>query len=304
MKLRYYTLDVFTDQIFGGNQLAVFPEAGVLTDRQMQLIAGELNLSETVFVTESKNPECINRLRIFTPRCELPFAGHPTVGAAFLLAKIGAIYLESGDTRVVFEEGVGQVPVEIRSRNGQPGYTQLTTAVRPQLGNDVPGREIVASMLSLAVGDIVSDEHAIQTASCGVPYLLVELNSLADVARAKLNYLVWKQYLQQTEAAAIYLYAREAILPSSHLHARCFAPGLGIFEDAATGSAASALAGALAMRSSKSDAEFRWIVEQGFELKRPSFLEVQAVKRNGNVMTVKVGGSSVIVAEGLMTVPE
>lgn len=303
MKLRYYTLDVFTDQVFGGNPLAVFPEANALDSHQMQLIARELNLSETVFVTDSKNPDCMNRLRIFTPQRELPFAGHPTVGAAFLLAQIGAIYLESGDTRVVFEESVGQVPVEIRSRHGKPVYTQLTTAVRPQVDNDVPGREVVASMLGLDESDISEESFAIQMASCGVPFLLVQLNTLSAVARAQLNLLVWQQHLQESWASAVYLYAREAVLPSSHIHARCFAPAMGVMEDAATGSAATALAGALALRSEKRDADFRWIIEQGFEIKRPSFLETQVVKRNSNVMTVKVGGASVMVLEGVINVP-
>jgi len=303
MKLRYYTLDVFTDQIFGGNPLAVFPEAGALDEHQMQLIARELNLSETVFVTETKNPECMNRLRIFTPQRELPFAGHPTVGSAFLLAQIGLIYLESGDTRVVFEEGVGQVPVEIRSRNGRPVYTQLTTAVRPQVENNVPGREVMASMLGIAETDIHESPLAVQAASCGVPFLLVQLNSLAAVSRCQLNYLVWKQYLQDAWAPSIYVYVQEAVLPSSHIHARCFAPAMGVQEDAATGSAATALAGALALRSEKTDVEFRWIIEQGFEMKRPSFLETQVVKRNSNVMTVKVGGASVMVSEGVINIP-
>lgn len=304
MKLRFHTLDVFTDQVFGGNPLAVFPEANGLTKHQMQLIAREFNLSETVFVVDSENPECINRLRIFTPTQEVPFAGHPTVGTAFLLAEIGAIYLESGETTVVFEEGVGQVPVEVRSRHGKPMYTQLTTAVKAQYHDDVPSRDIVAKVLNIDESEFAESECAIQAVSCGFPYLLVELKNMNAVARAQLNRLAWQDHLSSAWASSICFFAREAVLPSSHIHARVFAPGFGVDEDAATGSAASALASSLASQRDSLDASYKWIIEQGFEMKRPSFIETRVEKRNGHVVSVKVGGASVTVSSGEMVVPD
>ena len=303
MKYRFHTVDVFTDQIFGGNPLAVFPEADGLSQRQMQIIAREFNLSETVFVQRPRRPDCMNRLRIFTPHTELPFAGHPTLGAAFLLAELGAIYLESDETRVVFEEGMGQVHISLRARAGRVCFTRLSLQITPEQGAQPPGRERLAEILSLAESDFADTPQAVQALGCGLPYLLVNVKNRQAVSRARLDPQAWQRHLADFWAPNIYLYTHDALLPGSQLRARMFAPALGVAEDPATGSAAAALGMALARQDSLPSGRWNWVVEQGFELGRPSFIEVQVDKRHGDIHKVHVGGRCVQVAQGVMEVP-
>ena len=153
----FYTADVFTGEMFGGNQLAVFPTAGGLDTPLMQAIARELNLPETVFVFPPDDPARTTRLRIFTPRTELPFAGHPTLGAAFVLASIGEVALDGSSTSVVFEEGVGPISVTIRAEGGRPTYCTLTVARLPEFGPPPPPVDEIAAVLSLHPDDIRVD---------------------------------------------------------------------------------------------------------------------------------------------------
>lgn len=300
MNYRYFTLDVFTDRIFGGNPLAVFPAADGLSSRQMQLIAREFNLSETVFICTSRYAECKNRLRIFSPKTEMPFAGHPIVGSSFLLAYIGMITPEQDE--VFFDCNVGHVKVKIQFRKKDPVFVHVHSAIEPEIVTDVPSRETLASVLSLSP-DMFSTEFPIAAASCGAPFMLLPLKSRQAVIKAQLNSVDWQAYVSNHWAANLYLYTTESVLPSSQLHARCFAPAVGIAEDPATGSAAMALGSFLAQHSKKTDKKFKWIIEQGFEMERPSFLEVEAEKIAGKLNQIKIGGTSVIVSEGDMEVP-
>ncbi len=301
MKYRFYTVDVFTDQAFGGNPLAVFPDADGLTQQQMQMIAREFNLSETVFVQQSQRHDCINRLRIFTPQTELPFAGHPTLGTAFLLASLGAVYLEGDETQIVFEEAVGRVPVRLSVRDGKPCFTRLSVVMAPEFGPAPPDAACLAKILSLQKADFA--DEIIQSVSCGLPYLLIPLRDRHAVARVCLDHEAWHHYLADYWAPQIYVYCHDAMLPGSHLRARMFAPGLGVAEDPATGSAACALGVALALRQGAATGCWRWVVEQGFELSRPSFIEVQVEKEVDGIRGVHVGGRCIRVAEGVMEVP-
>jgi trans-2,3-dihydro-3-hydroxyanthranilate isomerase len=303
MRYRYYTADVFTDQPFGGNPLAVLPDARGLSARQMQRIAAEFNYSESTFVFPPDDPAHTRRVRIFTPGAEMPFAGHPTVGTAHVLASIGEITLTGEVTRVVFEEGVGPVPVSIRARDGKPVFAQLTAARLPEFGPPAPAVEVIARALSLDVADVVMGGADFpQACSCGVPFLFVPLRNRDAVRRARLNRDAWEQTLASYWAREIFLFSYEAELPGSQLHARMFAPALGIAEDPATGSACSALAGYLGTRDAARDGTLRWRVEQGFEMGRPSILEVEADKAGGQITAVHVGGASVMMAEGFIEI--
>lgn len=161
MRYRFYTADVFTDRIFGGNQLAVFPDASGLETEQMQLVAREFNLSETVFVFPPRQATHTRRLRIFTPGMEVPFAGHPTIGAAHVLAAVGEVKLDEDVTRIVFEEGVGDVEVSVSSESGRPVSARLSAASLPELGPAPPTVEELASMLSLERGDLLGGEYCL-----------------------------------------------------------------------------------------------------------------------------------------------
>ncbi len=305
MRYAFWTVDVFTDREFGGNPLAVIPYANGLSDEQMQLIAREFNLSETAFVLPPESPGHTFRLRIFTPARELPFAGHPTLGSAFVLALCGRVDMKKSDTaRVVFGEAVGSVAVDIRAANGTPVSSQLTTAKLPEWGPPPPPSEIIAAMLSLDPTDVLDNERdEPQGISCGMPFLFVPLASLDAVRRARLNWEWWNQYLAAAWAPQVYAFSYEVDTEGSSIHARAFTHAVGIEEDPATGSAATGLAGYLSKRERLKDGTTRWRVEQGIEMGRPSFIELEADAKDGELTAVRVGGSSVVVSEGHLLIP-
>ena len=292
--LQYHVLDVFTDTPLTGNPLAVVFGGELLSDARMQAIAAEFNLSETVFVLPATRPDAIVRARIFTPALELPFAGHPTVGTACLLAELGMAG-EGEQLDIVLDEKVGPVPVRIRKAADAPTYAELTTAVLPSFG-EAPSAEVLADWLGLSVDDIEAVTDAPRGASCGVPYNLVPLRSLDALGRARLQ----AHKLDAAKSAwssSFYLYA-----PTPQygvLRSRMFAPDLGVGEDPATGSAAVALCGHLADRASE-DGLLSWTLLQGVEMGRPSRLQIQAEKRDGRIIAVKVGGQSVRIASGTL----
>ncbi|MDV3000611.1 MAG: Trans-2,3-dihydro-3-hydroxyanthranilate isomerase [Chroococcopsis gigantea SAG 12.99] len=303
MQYRYYTADVFTDSIFGGNPLSVFPEASNLTPQQMQKVAAEFNFSETVFVLPPETPTGTKRLRIFTPTTELPFAGHPTIGTAYVLGSISDADLLDKST-VYFEEGVGLVPVTIRYRDGKPCYTELTAPQLPVFGHESPSLEEIASILSLKTEDLMTDRYAPQAVSCGLPFLFVPIRDGSAFQNIKFDRTAWQKYLSHSAASSIYVFCFEPELENSDIHARMFAPALGVTEDPATGSAASALAGYLSARHPLEDGCLQWIIEQGFYMGRPSILTIEADKENNEIKAIRVGGTSILVCQGWMEIPD
>ena len=297
MPYTFYTADVFTDTLFGGNQLGVLPDARGLTTEQMLAITREFNYSESTFVFPPDDPKHTRRVRIFTPGGEVPFAGHPTVGTAHVLAAIGEIPLTGDLTRIVFEENVGPVPVTIRARDGKPEFAQLSVAMLPQVSEPPVRRERLAELLSLDVQDVLDGEYAPQTVSCGLPFLLVPLRDRKAVARSRLRLEPWEQTLRGTPSEMVMVFAADAERPGSDIRARMYGPAVSVAEDPATGSACACLAGYLAARTPR-DGTLRWVVEQGFEMGRPSILEIEADKQNGAITGVRVGGKTVLVSKG------
>jgi trans-2,3-dihydro-3-hydroxyanthranilate isomerase len=300
MNARYLTADVFTDERFGGNQLAVFPDAREISPELMPHIAREFNFSETTFVLPPDDPSHTARVRIFTPGGELPFAGHPTIGTAHVLAAIGAVKLTGPDTHIVLEEIVGPVPVSIHSTNGQPESAMLTAAKLPEIGPPPPAADTLAAMLSLAPGEVLDGDLSPQSVSCGTPFLFIPLRDRATVSRARLKLDLWESALGSYQTNKVFVFAKGGERATSDLHARMFAPGIGIAEDPATGSAAVGLAGYFGSRDPLADGTLRWVVEQGFEMGRPSILEVEADKKGGRVTAARVGGRTVLICEGTM----
>lgn len=301
VRARYHTLDVFTDRAFGGNPLAFFPDATRIPEEALQSIALEMNLSETVFVYPPRDPKHTRRVRIFTPVLEMPFAGHPTVGCAFALAALGEIPLD-GETRIVLEEGVGPVPVLIRGEFRKPTFAQLSVAKLPEVGPPPPGRSHLAEMLSLDSSDLLGGMTAPQAVSCGFPFLIVPLRDLDAVRRARVRMDQWDSSLKAYWAQDIMVFARDPEREGV-IRVRVFVPGQGIIEDPATGSAAAALGGYIAARESAANGKFSFLLEQGFEIKRPSFIELEVEKKDGEVSAVRVGGSAVMVSEAIMEIP-
>jgi trans-2,3-dihydro-3-hydroxyanthranilate isomerase len=309
---KYHTADVFTDAPFGGNQLAVLPNAAGLGDDQMLAIAREFNFSETVFVLPAETPTGTRRLRIFTPGGELPFAGHPTVGTAFVLAQTGEITLAGNETRIVFEEGVGPVPVLIQAVDGKPVFSQLTAARPPERGPAPTDVAVLADVLSLEPSDILYDSVFMPEAvSVGVPFLFVPLRSLDALGKARVRKDVWERTLQDSWASELYVFIEEAESAKRGgvragdgvIRARVFGPALGIIEDPATGSAAAAFGGYLAWRSTVRDGTLKWLIHQGVEMGRPSRLEVETDVAGGKVTAIRVGGASVLVSSGTLLYP-
>ncbi len=292
--LRFFTCDVFTRTRFGGNQLAVLPDASGLNDAEMQSIAKEFNLSETTFVLPPDDARHAARVRIFTPGGELPFAGHPTVGTAFVLATIGAI--ANNVREIVFEEGVGPVSVTIeRDGAGVTGAT-LSAARLPEQGRPPPLREALARLIGLAP---VAVQDGSEHWSCGVPFLVIPVASVEALSRCALDLVSWRELFGGETTLGIYPVARA---DAATWRVRSFAPGVGIAEDPATGSAAAAFAGWLARRAPPGDATLAVTLHQGIEIGRASELRV-AIDRAGNcVAAVRVGGDAVMVSEGKISV--
>ncbi|MGI9590560.1 MAG: PhzF family phenazine biosynthesis protein [Myxococcota bacterium] len=300
MRRRFHTVDVFTDRAFGGNPLAVFPDGSGLATKTMQTIARELNLSETTFVLPPETSEGTRRVRIFTPTAELPFAGHPTLGTAHVLAALGEVALEGPTTRIVLELGVGPVPVGIESEAGGPTRCELTAATPPEVGPEAPAPTALAACLGLDPEDLAGVATA---ASCGVPYLFVPVRSREALARARIEAAAWERHLADGWAPSPFVFTRETGEAGLDLQARMFAPGLGVPEDPATGSAVAALAAVVADMRPGAPATQRFTVAQGVEMGRPSRLELTVEVTAGEIAAVRVAGRSVRMIDGELLVP-
>ncbi|MEO0377246.1 MAG: PhzF family phenazine biosynthesis protein [Cyanobacteria bacterium P01_A01_bin.17] len=299
MRYRFFTVDVFTERIFGGNPLAVFPEAQGLNPAQMQQIARELSLSETAFVFPPETPEGTHRLRIFTPGIELPFAGHPTIGSACVLAKFDPT--AQAGMKIVFEEGVGAISVDVT--DGQIPFAQFSAAEMPEFGPPPPSQAELAALLSLQPSDLSIEGWSPQSVSCGVPFLFIPLCDRPTLSKAHLDLLKWKSLLADYWAPHVYVFTPEPEVESADFRARMFAPAMDIQEDPATGAAVTAFAGYLGRRKAATSGTFRWAIEQGVEMGRPSLLRVEADLQNGEFVAIRVGGHAVMVSQGEMTVP-
>jgi trans-2,3-dihydro-3-hydroxyanthranilate isomerase len=300
MQRRYVTVDVFTNRVFGGNPLAVVLDARDLSTTQMQAIAAEFNYAETTFVLPPRVSEHSAHVRIFTPRTEVPFAGHPNVGTAFVFAQDlegqGAPPLD----RLVFEEAAGLVPIRlIRERNVVVG-AELTAPVALTLASKVRAVD-VAECLSLTPADINLSNHPPQVLSVGLPFLVAELTSKDALRRAKPDTKTHERILPPIGTDAIYAYCRSAT--PQELHARMFSPLDGIVEDPATGSAAAATIALLATLRTERDCEIAWRIEQGIEMGRASLLLGRTEKRNGILTAVHIAGHAVQVMSGFIDLP-
>ena len=296
MQRRYVTVDVFTDRAFGGNQLAVVLDAGGLSTAQMQAIAVEFNYSETTFVLPPGDSANDAHVRIFTVTRELPFAGHPNVGTAFVLAGRAA----KPPARLKFEEGAGLVPVEILQEGGRVVGAELTAPQRFVQSSQISA-ERVAACASLSETDILVDTHPPLVVSVGVPFLVAELRSRDALRRASPDAAAFARTLPSDDAFAVYLYTRDVVQAEkpADLQARMFHPGLsGLTEDPATGSATLAAAALLAQLSSERDGELKLRVGQGVDMGRPSLLLTRVRKENGAVVSAHVGGGCVEMMEG------
>jgi trans-2,3-dihydro-3-hydroxyanthranilate isomerase len=300
MPYPYVILDVFTEHPLAGNPLAVVFDADGLADARMQAVAGEFNLSETVFVSAPRNHVHSARIRIFTPGRELPFAGHPTVGAAVALARRN----DAGDaTRqeqmIILEEEVGPVRCGVFIKGDRSGHAIFDSPKVPEaVASDLDG-EAIASALGLIPAEVGFENHQPSAFTAGLAFTFVPVRDLAVIAK------VWPSLENWTAAfgsadRGVYVYCRQTENSANDVHARMFAPSFGFSEDPATGSAAAAFAGVVQRFDQPPFGSHRLVIEQGMEMGRPSQIVLELDVGNGSIEAVRVGGDAVVVAEGTL----
>ena len=299
MKVRFITVDVFTDRKFGGNPLAVVPDAAALSGAQMQAIAAEFNLAETTFVLPPRNSSHTAEVRIFTPRAELPFAGHPNIGTAFALAKESERQGRAVSDPMIFEEKAGLVRLTLL-KEGASALGARLMPPQPLVRGDEIAVDIIAAACSLAVSDIETANHPPCIASCGIPLAFAELKTRAALSTAHPRTEVFTKHLPAERVTGVLLYVKDQ--PGGFdLQVRMFAPLYGVPEDPATGSGNVALAGLLAGLRPEADLTLKLRIGQGVDMGRPSLLEAGAEKRNGEITALSIGGRCVPMMRGMLT---
>jgi trans-2,3-dihydro-3-hydroxyanthranilate isomerase len=299
---QFIQVDVFTDRPFGGNPLAVFPEAEGLDDDEMQMIAREMNLSETTFVLPPDDPKADVRVRFFTPGLELPFAGHPTVGTHVVLAQEGRYELEAPVTRVHQEIELGTLPVDLIVEEGVVERAIMTQGAL-SFGDFMDDHQMLADALGVEQSDIDKSLPP-RIVSTGLPGLMVPLTSRSAVERIQLNLPVFNQLCERMDVTGVEVFSMQTWDPVNTVHARNFGPPwTGVLEDPATGSVGGALGGYLVhhQKVPSQQPTTRLVIEQGFEMGRPSLIEVLVDMEGRTVKQVRVGGQVVRVAEGTLT---
>lgn len=296
MQLKFITVDVFTDQRFGGNPLAVVLNGRELTTEQMQSVAAEFNLAETAFVLPPKQPSHTAEVRIFTPRAELPFAGHPNIGTAFVLAMLGSTYGGVVSDPLIFEEKAGLVKLGLIRDKGSVVGARLA-APQPLMRGDNIALDVVATACSIGVGDIETANHPPCIVSCGTPFVVAELKMRSSLAAALPRSEKFSEHLRPDRATGILLYSLDTE-GDVDIQSRMFAPLYGIPEDPATGSGNAALAGFLASLRFEPDLTLQLRIAQGVDMGRPSLLEATAEKRNGQIIGMWIGGRCVVMMRG------
>jgi len=301
-RIPYFLIDVFTRSHFGGNQLAVVAKGDLVKEEEMAAIAREFNLSETTFVYSPTDDNNNARVRIFTPGQELPFAGHPTLGTAFVIARDIDYKPEDKTLTLILEEKVGNIRVDIDISNGAPELLVMTQPL-PTFGARLTDIPLLAQLLSLEEGDFLPG-YAPQTVSCGVPYLITPLKSVEAVSKIRFRTDVWEKVVEQYNPGWIYPFAMGGVDAESHVHGRMFAPEAGIVEDPATGSANGPLACYLVAHKLRNTGKVtRIISEQGYEMGRPSKLYLEVASAADDITEVKVGGYCVFMGQGQLFLP-
>ncbi|TAK61262.1 PhzF family phenazine biosynthesis protein [Methylobacter sp.] len=304
MKYNYYIADVFTKQIFSGAQIAVFPNAEGLSQQQMQLVARELNLSETVFVFHPDKQLTNRVMRIFSPQSEIDFAGHPIIATAFVLASCGDVQLNAAITPMVFEQNTGPVNVNISAEDGKPSFVQFTRKVSSIIDRFTPSDEELASFLSIQPSEFDHKKYSARLVSCGVPYLIVPVWRYESVRAAKFNYAAWSQSIApQTAAQEIVLFSPKTPFADADFNARLLGPRIGLHDDPPVGNAIPAFASYLCSFEFMQKGTYTFSVDRGEQCNRRSVLNLEMDHKGEDTLTIRVGGAAVMVAEGVMNIP-
>lgn len=301
--LQFYQTDVFTSEPFGGNPLAVFPDPGELTEREFQQIAREMNLSETVFVLPPTDTRAVAKIRIFTPSQEIPFAGHPILGTFYVLGTLKRLPLQEPVTKVFYECHLGVFPLELIVLKGQIEQVMMSHP-SPEFLEVVSQMETLfelAKALGVQKAQIVDSPFPVEIVSTGLPVLIVPIRTLTAIKSMEVNHSAVREICARLGTNGIMVYTTMTLEESATVHTRMFADPIGIPEDPATGSASGAL-GAYLVKNGVVDVgpTTEVVIEQGYEIDRPSRILVQVFSDDDMIQEIKVGGQVVMVAEGKM----
>jgi trans-2,3-dihydro-3-hydroxyanthranilate isomerase len=303
MNHQYYIADVFTHEVFNGAQIAVFPHADGLSDETMQKIANELNLWETVFVFHPGGD--LRKLRMFSPKAEVDFAGHPIIATAYVLSLCGDIVLDDPVTPVVFEQNTGPIEVNITSEQGKAVFVQFTNKVSSIIDRFAPTDEELASVLSIQQADLDHIKYSARLVACGLPYLIVPVWKYETVRKARFNYAAWsRSAAPQTAAQEILLFAPKTPYPDSDFNLRLLGPHLGHDDDPPVGAAVPAFASYLCSFEHTRKGTHTFAVDRGDEHSRRSVLNIEMDHKGKAQLTLRVGGSAVIFAQGTVFLPD
>lgn len=306
MNFNYYIADVFTREIFNGAQIAVFPNAEGISDEQMQLIAGELNLTETVFVFHPDQSGGTRRvMRIFSPNKEIDFSGHPIIATAFVLGHCGDLELTGAVTPVVFDQNAGPIAVNISAEQGKPTFVQFSRKVSSIVDRFAPSDEEMAGFLSISQSELDHKKYSARLVSCGVPYLIVPVWKYETVRKARFNYATWSQSTApQTAAQEIVLFAPKTPFSDSDFNARLLGPNIGINQDPPIGSAMPAFASYLCSFEHTQKGTHVFAVDRGDAESRRSVINMEMDHKGKSLLTIRVGGTAVIFAQGVIFLPD
>lgn len=305
MNYKYYIVDVFTNKLFNGAQIAVFPQANGLSSQLMQLLARELNLTETVFVLGNDVDEHKKRMRIFTPKTEIDFAGHPIIATAYVLASCGEITLTGQFTPVIFEQHAGSIHANITNDNGKPGFIQFTGKVSPIVDRFAPPNGELASFLHIPESQIDSKKFSTRLVSCGFPYLIVPVYNYETVRNARFNFQAWSQSIApQTAAQEILLFSAKTPFQDADFHVRLLGPNIGIHDDPPVGTAMPAFASYLCSFEHLQKGTYTFAVDRGEKQTRRSLINLEMDNKREDSLTFRIGGEAVLVAEGTMYIPD
>lgn len=305
MKYEYYIADVFTNKIFNGAQVAVFPKADGLNNHQMALIAKELNLSETVFIFHEGDDKTTHKMKIFSPLGEIDFAGHPVVAAAYVLANTGDIEEKEPYTPLVFEQNSGAMNVNVTWKQGKPSFVQFSRKVSPTVDYYTPTETEIADFLSIDSGHLDNKKYAPRLVFCGFPYLVVPVYYYQTVRQAKFNYEAWSQSIApQTAAQEILLFSQKTPNPDSDFSVRLVGPNVSQHDDPPVGTALPAFASYLCSFDHLQKGTYTFSVERGEEKTRRSIINLEMDHKGEDELNLRIGGEAVMMVKGVMTIPE
>jgi trans-2,3-dihydro-3-hydroxyanthranilate isomerase len=299
MKYDYFIADVFTNQLFNGAQIAVFPHADGLNSEKMQLIARELNLTESIFIFHKLTGDPVRRMRVFSPFKEIDFAGHPVIAAAYVLGLCGDINLTDSITPLRLEQNAGKIEASISSKDGKPTFVQFSRTVTPIVDKFAPTDEELVSFLGLQQAELDHLKYSPRLVSCGFPYLVVPVWNYDSVRKARFNFSAWSQSVApQTAAQEILLFAPKSPFQDADFNARLMGPRIGLYEDPPIGSAMPAFCTYLCSFEHTRKGTHSFAVDRGDLHSRRSIINLEMDNKQEANLTVRIGGEAILAGKG------